>query len=351
MSIILFLFLMFFSRDLIFLPEDKFNEDYLLQKQTTNMNGIFVFLVLLSHSSQYLNIDQEIHQYYKIFKNFLGQGVVVTFLMYSGYGIMQGIKLKGNNYIKSLPSKTIKLFLYFNAALSLYFLLNIFLQKSYPLRHTLLAITSWTSIGNSNWYITAVLLLYISVFISFIIAKDKYLLGICLTLFLTITIVYIQMKLNRPGYTYNTMIIFPLGMIYSYFKEYIDKFINNDLRWLAILLSLYGITSFTYFKRYSGGIEFYSVWIVSFSLILVLFSKKIILINPLLEWLGKRVFSIYILQRIPMTLLAHFNLNQHYVIFFVSSLFFTLILSLLFEKFFMKNIDRFVEKFKYQTYQ
>ena len=32
MSIILFLFLMFFSRDLIFLPEDKFNEDYLLQK-------------------------------------------------------------------------------------------------------------------------------------------------------------------------------------------------------------------------------------------------------------------------------------------------------------------------------
>ena len=63
MSIILFLFLMFFSRDLIFLPEDKFNEDYLLQKQTTNINGIFVFLVLLSHSSQYLNIDQEIHQY------------------------------------------------------------------------------------------------------------------------------------------------------------------------------------------------------------------------------------------------------------------------------------------------
>ena len=63
----------------------------------------------------------------KIFKNFLGQGVVVTFLMYSGYGIMQGIKLKGNNYIKSLPSKTVKLFLYFNAALSLYFLLNIFL--------------------------------------------------------------------------------------------------------------------------------------------------------------------------------------------------------------------------------
>ncbi|MBP9521392.1 MAG: hypothetical protein KBE64_05395 [Enterococcus sp.] len=46
MSIILFLFLMFFSRDLIFLPEDKFNEDYLLQKQTTNINGIFVFLVL-----------------------------------------------------------------------------------------------------------------------------------------------------------------------------------------------------------------------------------------------------------------------------------------------------------------
>ena len=49
--------------------------------------------------------------------------------------------------------------------------------------------------------------------------------------------------------------------------------------------------------------------------------------NPVLQWLGKNVFPLYILQRLPMLVLAHFGLNQNIALFMVLSLIFTLLLA------------------------
>ena len=340
MNYILFIFILLFIRDLIIVPENTFNDEALSRQQTTSINGIFVMLVFMSHAAQYLNTTADSHQLYKTFQNYLGQGVVVPFLVYSGFGMMEGIKSRGADYIRSIPNKFLKLLLYFNAALVLYFILNLFIGRSYPIGHSLLALTSWTSIGNSNWYITAILLLYLIVYLSFKIWKKHHFLAIITIFCLTIVVVYIQMLLDRPGYTYNTMICFGIGMIYSYFKSNIDNFLKNDFRFFTTFLIIFAVSSLTLFPRYAKGIEVYTIWIITFAVLLLLLTKKMILINPFLDFLGKKVFTVYILQRIPMTLLAHYNINKHYVIFFIASFLGTIILSIIFEKYIIKNINK-----------
>ena len=148
-----------------FAPAGKFNTDYLSKESTTAINGIFVFLVFLCHAIGYVTVDPSIDVQWTTMHSYMGQLVVVPFLFFSGYGIMCSIKAKGTTYVKGMFKKRfLPLLLHFDIAVFLYFLLNlIFIKRSYSLKDTLLAFLTWTSIGNSNWYIGAMLLLYIIV--------------------------------------------------------------------------------------------------------------------------------------------------------------------------------------------
>ena len=82
-----------------------FFDDYSAPKQTAAINGIFSLLIFLSHSSQYLTLNEAIDKPYSLLCMYLGQLVVATFLFFSGYGMMESISKKGQSYIKSMPSK------------------------------------------------------------------------------------------------------------------------------------------------------------------------------------------------------------------------------------------------------
>ena len=60
-----------------------FNPDYISHATTTQINGIFVFLVFLSHFSGYFDSAISYSELYTTFQGFLGQLVVTTFLFYS----------------------------------------------------------------------------------------------------------------------------------------------------------------------------------------------------------------------------------------------------------------------------
>lgn len=83
------------------------------KEQTTCINGIFVVFVFLSHFGQY-----EVMPWNGILLA-IGQLMVAPFLFYSGYGIMEQIKRRGNKYIDSMPRKRIlKFYVHFCMALS-----------------------------------------------------------------------------------------------------------------------------------------------------------------------------------------------------------------------------------------
>ena len=105
----------------------------------------------------------------------LGQMIVVMFMFYSGYGIGESVKRKGMGYIKSFPkNRVLKTLLHFDVAILIYFILSLILELNYPSGQVALAFIGWTSIGNSNWYIFAVIILYVITWIAFsIFRKNK----------------------------------------------------------------------------------------------------------------------------------------------------------------------------------
>ena len=134
----------------------------LSKEQTTCINGIFVLFVFLSHFGQYETMP------WNRLLLAIGQLMVAPFLFYSGYGIMEQIQRRGIVYIDSMPRKRIlKFYIHFCMALFLYLILSFLLGKDYSFVRIALSFTALSSIGNSNWYVFAILVMYSIVYISF----------------------------------------------------------------------------------------------------------------------------------------------------------------------------------------
>ena len=315
-------------------PCKQLNSDYISKSQTTAINGIFTLLVFLSHVSTYIKTDGSLDAPYTAFKAYMLQAVVVPFLFYSGYGIMESIKAKGTAYVKQIPLKRfLPVLLHFDIAVVLYLIVNLCFGKVFSLSHILLAFTGYNSVGNSNWYIFAVLGLYIITFVAFMLAKNNHILGIALTTVFSVGFVFAQMLLKRSSWCYDTVILFSVGMIFSAVKPFAEKIIaKHNLIYLLAVVSAVAAYSVFYKKR-GAGIEFYSMWAILFMALIVLFTMKVKIANPILNFFGSHVFSIYILQRIPMIIFSRLGLAaSNKYIFVVLCFALTLIMAVIFDK-------------------
>ena len=82
--------------------------DFLEREQTNSIKGLFILFVFLRHSLQYVVRNgyrfNSFGDSIVLFTNgMLGQLIVVMFLFYSGYGVMEAIKNKGGVYIEKMP--------------------------------------------------------------------------------------------------------------------------------------------------------------------------------------------------------------------------------------------------------
>ena len=304
------------------------NENYMSINTTTCIKGIFVFFILLSHSMQYVNYNNKIDILYTLFQNKMGQLIVCMFLFYSGYGIYESIKKKGQSYIKRLPKdRILKLLIHFDIALVFYYILSLIIGTKYGFKQIVLSLIGWDSLGNSNWFIFAILVCYFISYLCFsLIKKDR----ISIAFVTAFSVAYILlMRQFKPTFWFDTILCFPLGMIFSYCREWIErKFLNNNIIYY-ILLTLTSCVFF-FFLKYQN---IYTLLLNSmvFSILIVLITFKIDINNKILLWLGKNVFNIYILQRIPMTLLSHFFNFPSYV-FVLLAFIIVVIISIMFDK-------------------
>ena len=299
-------------------PENTFHQDYLSRENTYPVKGIFVILILFSHGVTYITLEGVYDAPYIALKNHLSQMVVAMFLFYSGYGIMEQIRLRRWPYIRSILSKRFpQVLLHFDIAVVFFLLTDLVLKRPVTAAQFLIALTAWSSIGNSDWYIFVILCLYLLCFLSFIPLRyngGKRIECVCLTLLtvLSVLFVYLQMVIGRPRYTFNTVILFVLGAWYSWLKKPVESIVmRNDLCYsIAGCLLLLGY-AFFYFRR-GKGIEEYSVWAVCFTMLCVLLTMKVSFRSELLMWFGRHTFSIYIIQRIPMLVLSRIPFFAHH---------------------------------------
>ena len=150
------------------------NKSYTSMFQTTNINGIFVFLIFLSHFTSYIDSNVLYSNIYLDIRNFLGQLVVVTFLFFSGYGMFESYKRLGNTYIDKIPKRFLRLLFKFDMAIILYLLLSLILQNDLNINNILLSFIAWEGLGNSYWYVFVVLSLYFLMYVTFKLSKNMF---------------------------------------------------------------------------------------------------------------------------------------------------------------------------------
>lgn len=147
-----------------------------------------------------------------------------------------------------------------------------------------------------------------------------------------------------PGYEYcyNTLICYPFGLTYSLYKEYINKIIFNNNKYIILLLTV--LCSFLLFKKAENtNTIYYSLSSILFVSCILLFSVKINLKSPILKWCGENLFWLYILQRLPMLVLSKIGYANHAYRFALISFVATIILTYIYSKVFGK-IDYSISK-------
>lgn len=319
---------------------NEFNTDYMSKENTGAVNGIFVLFVFMSHISNYMDFSNAYESIWLDFRSWLGQLMVTTFLFYSGYGMMCSIIKKGNDYVRPLfKNRFLKLLLHFDIAVALFVIMNLALGVRLNLKNTLLAFTTWTSIGNSNWYITAVLGMYLIIILAFSVFKKHKLPALAAVSVITVAFAFVLMKAGKENWYYNTLVLFPAGMWYAYLKEHIDRLVmKNNLTYMLFMSAAIGLFVLCY-KFRGGGLPVYWVYACAFVMIIVLVTMKVKIGNPVLAMLGRHIFSIYILQQISMTVFAHFGLNGNNMLFFFLCFAVTLLMSVAFDML-MKKLDK-----------
>lgn len=307
-------------------------DDFLEIETTKNFSGLFVLFVFLAHFSQY-SVPPK---YIQIFQKAIGQLIVVPFLFVSGYGVTLGF-LNKNNYKKTfLTKRVLPLYLQFAVAVFFYCILDFALTKetsAEKLKIYLLSFTGFKNVGNSNWYVVAIIFCYLTSFLGFI-KKTK--LSIWISFSLICIYIVVMFMLGFDFHWFNTIFAYFAGEFVAFYKDRILRWLSklNGGGYICIVLLeliLFGGLFIMYWLLKNELLRsiFYNFVSVAFCLIFATLSFKLYFTQPVFSFFGKHIFSIYILQRIQMILFSKF-INNSFLLF-VMCLVVTLILSIVFD--------------------
>ena len=261
----------------------------------------------------------------------IGQLMVTVFFFYSGYGIMEAFARKPD-YLKGFfKNRILKTLVHFDLAVLLYLALDYILPGShYPLDRTLLAFTGWTSIGNSNWFVFCTLALYLLTLLAFAVFRKNRGLAVATVCVLTAGLIVFLALVKEDYYWYNTLVCYPLGMLWSLGRGGVEKTFAKKLgRWWAALAALVvsvaglAVLMLTLMNNKAlvptvNDLGFQSLYMLlscAFCLLVAVSQMRLRTQNAALNFLGVNAFSIYILQRLPMLVLKHFGLNANPLLF------------------------------------
>lgn len=291
MTIVLILLLaLILYKSKIYIFKTNFNDEYISKETTTSIKGIFVILVFLTHVIQYVSFNSIIDTPYNIIQYKMGQLIVCMFFFYSGYGIYESIKNKGSKYIESFPkNRLFKVLLHFDIAVLIYLILDLILNIKVTIPKILLSLIGWDSLGNSNWFMFAILFAYLITYLVFKFIKNEKANLIVLFIFI---IAYMLVIANfKESWWYDTIICYPLGMLFSVYKDKFEKIINSNLKYyITLFISIVLLFVFHEIRNILGFALTSSI----FSFIILLLTRKINISNKYLDWFGKNVFNIYI---------------------------------------------------------
>ena len=349
--IILYLFLFFLIIIGLKPKFNSYNEEYISRDSTVSIKGIFVIIIFFSHFRGYADLSGHWYNtYFGMISGWVGQLMVVMFLFYSGYGIIKQIeKSNGSDYIKSfLRHRFLPVWLQFAICICLFIIVDLALGllNNYSFSQIILAFTGWTAIGNSNWFMFVTFAMYSFVFMSFRFFKFKDIKWNVVIFTALSCVLGIALYVLKESYWWNTLLCFSLGMWFGYYKDSIDKFmrINKNYWFVTIPLIVTFIALWLVHIKIRNLGKGYILFSLLFAMVVVAITMKIQIGNKGLNFFGKHVFSIYILQRIPMMIFQ--NIISNLYLFFIVSFLATIIVAVCVDYLFNKCKRFVVEKNK-----
>lgn len=306
---------------------EKNDENWLNYKNTNIIRGMSVVIVFLHH----LSVRLPHHTLFVIIFGNIGFLGVSLFLFCSAYGLMEQYK-KNNEYIKKIPSKIIKLYtIYYvwNVISSL--LIVIFTNATFHFYSVFIA-----SLYKNNWYVFAILYLYICFYIVHRFNKNKNLNILLFSIFW----ILIGVALKLGAYWYNTILCFPIGMYVAEYKEKVYSVLNKKY-YKFFIFSFLIFLGFVYLNI-TGYISFVR-WLQFIAPIITLIIVNCILLkiqfnSYILNCMNKISYEIYLIH------LSIFNLIFTNSNIYSSNTNFLVIVIVLFLSLFLHIFSNKIEK-------
>lgn len=340
MTFLFALFCVLFLIGVKFAPKKEYFDDHISLQKSNAIKGVFVVLVFLRHGAQYVSLDAGYEKVFYYINGCLGQMIVTLFLFFSGYGVLESIKKKGKVYVMDIPKhRVLKVWVHFCIALLPFLALQLAIGKKVTMKKFVLSMLCWEAIGNSSWYIMGIILSYLIAFVAFMVFDKDYKKAAILATILTAVTIAVLIPL-RPSRYYNTLLCFPMGLWYSLYGRKWEAYLKEkQARYMFATAICMVICLITNYCRHVN-VACYEMAAISFVGCILLLSMKICLDNLFLRFMGGHVFSIYILQRLPMLYFKRvINLTDNVYIFFGVSFVLTLIIAVLFDQA-MKYVDK-----------
>lgn len=236
----------------------------------------------------------------------------------------------GGQYLSKYPKQRIlKTLINFDLAVLLFAIQNLIIKAKFSKKEYIFSIVGLTSIGNSNWYIFAILVMYISSYVAKLLFQNDYKYqSVLITVVAMIYIVLMHIN-NMPSWYYNTILCYPFGTLIALYKKELISFIKRHK--IAVLVISCLFVAITH--KLQSSILVVNIRASFFVLAIIWFDIFFKIDNKLISFFGRHTFSIYILQRISMRYFEYYGLFLDKPIsFIILNLFITLGFALIFDK-------------------
>lgn len=127
----------------------------------------------------------------------------------------------------------------------------------------------------------------------------------------------------KQSWWYDTLLCYPLGMWYAYYKEKIDGLLKKKFNMIFIVISILFVTLF---KLRNNNFIIYEIMSCVFCILYTFATYKYKISNSVLNFLGKYSFEIYIIQRLPYMIINKYI--QNYYLIFALNLLLTIIFAI-----------------------
>ena len=348
---ILFLYLGAFLIFVFSLKIKNKEDASILDKNFSNsLKTLFIFLIVLSHILGALSYNGVLSKPLALFRFAMGQMCVTPFFLISGFGLFEGYKKYGNSYNKKVfLNHFLKILMFTAICLVPYLIYDLLVNGTKPFYVYPLAFIGLTNLGNQNWFIFAILFVYLFTFlVGLLKIKNNYWNLLIITLGCVAYIVAFRL-LGYGSYWYDTILAFPVGILFSINKAKIEKWLSKKS--VPIILFFVSIILYVLWKllceKFAIIRDFHALYslplIVFVSIGIVCASKIFTARNNLLVFFGINSWPLFLMHMLPILLLKPLGMNDSvfYILSFVASLVLSIPFALLFKLIEKKIFKRF----------